>query len=50
MNFQVGLETIFNHYNQFLDKGIQNSSAGQRFNRVKPQPLIRRKKKKCKKE
>lgn len=44
MNFQTGLETIFNHYNQFLDKSIWNSSAGERFNRAKPQYLIKRKK------
>lgn len=50
MNFQIGLESIFNHYNQFLlDKGIQNSSADERFNRAKPQDLIKRGKK-CKKE
>lgn len=44
MNFQIGLETTFNHYNQFLDKGIQNSSACERFNRAKPWYLIKRKK------
>lgn len=48
-NFQIGLETIFNHCNQFPDKGIQNSSASERFSRAKPQHLIERENK-CKME